>query len=89
MCISPNPALTSKRTTHLASLILLNQNLVNAERARASGEAEYKGMRSCWGEVVDPIDDVVGDVDTGLIGVVTDNEPHLDSFTVKEISGEE
>lgn len=44
-------------------------------------------MRRCWGEVLDSVDDVVGDVDTGLLGVVTDNEPHRDGLTIGEISG--
>lgn len=57
----------------LASLVSFHQDLVDAHRARTGWEPQHKGMLLCGMEVLDPLDNVVGDVGTGLVGVVTDD----------------
>lgn len=65
--------------THLAGLVFFYQNFVYTKWAGTRWEAQYKGMRCRWGEVLDPLHNIIGNVDTRLLGVVTDNQPHFDA----------
>ena len=42
-------------------------------------------MGWCGAEVLDPIDNVVGHIGAGVLGVITDDEPHS-GLTPKEAS---
>lgn len=64
--------------TYLASLVLFYQNLIDTKRARACRQSQNKWMGGRGVKVLDPLDDVVGNVGTSLLVVVTDDEPHLD-----------
>jgi hypothetical protein len=65
------------RCAYLASLVLLNQNLVDAEGTRTGGKTKDEWMRRGWAEMLDAINDIISHVDAGLLGVIADDESHL------------
>lgn len=62
--------------TYISGLVLLHERLVDVERARASGEAQYERPLRRRGELLDALDDVVGNVVAGISGLVANDDPH-------------
>ena len=69
---------TSAYQTYLAGLVPLYEELVNAERAGSGRKTEHEGMLGSRRKVLDPFNDVVGDIGTSGARVVSDDEPHDD-----------
>lgn len=72
--------------TYISGLVLLDERLVDVERAGARGEAQHEGPLGRRVELLDALNDVVGDVVAGVSCLVANDDPHC-RLSVLEFDG--